>query len=44
MTAASSPEDEDLLFERRRNEIDRVVGWVHGSGRVPPIDSRAPIA
>ncbi len=44
MTAASNPEDEDCLVERLRNEFDRVVGRVDVSIRVPPIDSRTPIA
>ncbi len=41
MTAASNPENEDLVFERLRNEIDRVTGRVPVSVRVPPNDSRA---
>ncbi|MDJ0808742.1 MAG: hypothetical protein QNJ01_01505 [Desulfobacterales bacterium] len=40
MTAASKPENEDLVFERLRNEIDRVTGRVPVSVRVPPNDSR----
>lgn len=44
MTAASNPEDEDLVFERLRNEIDRVTGRVPASVQVPPNNSRASIA